>query len=107
MPHAMSRRLVRPTFCLALASAVGVGCAPGKTVTLPVDAGPGDACWCSRWRRTGTSRRCRWTRTRAGRRPRSKLDMSDDAHYRVEAHRVLCAPNAGTQVRLEPLAQTD
>ncbi len=105
MAHVTSRRPVRPTFCLALAVAVGAGCAPGKTATL--QSTPDRATLmvfkvAADGHETPLALDADQTRT-----PTTlKLDMSDDVHYRVEAHRVLCAPNPGTQVRLEPLAQT-
>ena len=106
MAHRIPCRLKRPAYCLAVAAVLGLGCAPSKTVTLrstpdratllvysvpaqgheaPLPLDGDDA-------RTPST---------------LKLDFSDDVHYRVEAHRVLCSPNLDTQVRLEPQAQTD
>ncbi len=36
-----------------------------------------------------------------------KLEFPPDTHYRVEAHKVLCAPSHDTEVRLEPESETD
>jgi hypothetical protein len=105
MAHRISRRLVRPTFCLAAAAVVGGGCAPSKTVTL--NSTP-DRASLLVYKVTADGKESPLPLAAdEGRTPTTlKLDMADDVHYRVEAHRVLCAPNPDTQVRLEPMAQT-
>ena len=105
MAHRTLARLKRPTLCLALAAAAGGGCAPSKTVTLRSSP---DRASLLVYKVTAQGRESPLPLDGEDSRTPTTLalDMADDVHYRVEAHRVLCAPNRDTQVRLEPQAQT-
>ena len=112
MAHPIPRRLNRPMSCLALAAAVGIGCAPTKQVTVrTMSAGtplPGATLLLYRVPTQGAEVQVPLDGDQ-GRTPATlSLDFSDTVdHYRVEAHRVLCAPNLDTPIRREPQAQTD
>ncbi len=105
----MAHRNPRQSFAsLGLAAALGavaVGCGPSKTVLLRTTP-PGATLFVYKVTPQGAETPVPLDGDQGKSPATLGLAFDNDVHYRVEAHRVLCAPVTDTQVRLEPLSQT-
>ncbi len=105
MAHGGRRSRQTSTLLTAAALAAATGCAPTKTVTI--DSSPTGATL-TLYKVPGSGGPEQRVPLEGNRAPvTTALTFDEGAHYRVEAHKELCAPSGDTTVTLDPTSMTD